>query len=379
MAKSRLLFVDNLRTLMIAKVILVHLAITYGGMGGWYYSERPVDTLTFVVLTFHNAVNQSFFMGLLFLLSAYLAVGSYDRKGPGPFLRDRFLRLGIPLLIFEFIIHPLQIYPLIRVGAIEIKGSFGDRLVRYYSSFHIGSGPLWFVETLLIFVLVYTAIRLAHRRQPQADARPTSPPGSKAILLFALALGLLTFVARLWWPVGWAFGPLNLQLCFFVQYVAMLIVGVIAYRNDWLVRLPKAAGRLWLGLAIFLIVIVFPTIFVLGGAMQGNISKFVGGCHWQALAYAIWEQLTGVAMIVGLTVFFRERFNRQGHLAKEASTGSYAAYIIHTPVIILFALAVRNIAIYPLLKFALVALILVPLCFALGAGLQRLPLARRIL
>ena len=133
------------------------------------------------------------------------------------------------------------------------------------------------------------------------------------------------------------------------------------------------------GLAIFLIVVVFPTIFVLGGAVQGNIPKFVGGCHWQALAYAVWEQLTGVAMIVGLTVFFRERFNRQGRLAKEASAGSYAAYIIHAPVVILFTLAVRNIAIYPLLKFVIVALILVPLCFALGAAARRLPLARRIL
>jgi surface polysaccharide O-acyltransferase-like enzyme len=379
MAKSRLLFIDNLRSLMIAKVILVHLAITYGGTGGWYYYERPTTELSFIVLTFHNAVNQSFFMGLLFLLSAYLAVGSYDRKGPGPFLRDRFLRLGIPLLIFEFIIHPLQIYPLIRAGAIEIEGSFGARLVRYYSSFHIGSGPLWFVETLLIFVLVYTGVRLIGARRSHVDAEPTSPPSSKMILVFALLLGVLTFLARLWWPFGWSFGPLNLQFCFFVQYIAMLIVGVVAYRNDWLRRLPKATGRLWLGVGIFLIVVVFPVMFVLGGALQGEVAPFLGGWHWQALAYAMWDQLTGVAMMVGLIVFFRERFNRQGRLAKEASAGSYAAYIIHTPVLILFTLAVRDIAIYPLLKFVVVALILVPLCFTLGAVLRRLPLARRIL
>ena len=72
MAKNRLLFVDNLRILLITLVIMLHLAITYGGEGGWFYKERPADTLTTVVLTIHNATAQSFFMGLLFFLSAYL-------------------------------------------------------------------------------------------------------------------------------------------------------------------------------------------------------------------------------------------------------------------------------------------------------------------
>ncbi len=378
MAKSRLLFVDNLRTLMIVLVILVHLSITYGGVGGWYYYERPTTEPSFIILAFFNAVCQSFFMGLLFLLSAYLAVGSYDRKGPRLFLRDRLLRLGVPLLVFEFVIHPFQLYPLIRAGALHIEGSFGDLLARYYRSFHIGSGPLWFVETLLIFALVYTAIRVLVPRKPRPDANLLAPPRTWVILAFALVLGILTFVIRLWFPFGWAFGPLNLQLCFFVQYIAMLVVGVVAYRNDWLVRVPKATGRLALGLAVFLIAVVFPVMFILGGAAKGNEVVFFGGWHWQAFAYATWEQFTCVAMITALTVLFRERFNRQGRLAREASASSYATYIIHAPVIILGALAVRHITIYPLLKFVLVSLVLVPLCFALAAGIRRLPGARRI-
>jgi surface polysaccharide O-acyltransferase-like enzyme len=379
MAKDRLLFVDNLRTLVIVLVILVHLSITYGGAGGWYYYERPTTEPSFIVLTFHNAVCQSFFMGLLFLLSAYLSVGSYDRKGPRLFLRDRFLRLGIPLLVFEFVIHPFQLYPLIRAGAIHIEGSFGDLLARYYRSFHIGSGPLWFVETLLIFALVYTAIRVLVPRKPRPDANLLAPPGTWAILAFALVLGVLTFVVRFWFPFGWAFGPLNLQLCFFVQYVAMLVVGVVAYRNDWLVRVPKATGRLALGLAAFLIVVAFPAMFILGGAAKGNESTFFGGWHWQAFAYSTWEQFTCVAMIIALTVLFRERLNRQGWLAREASASSYATYIIHTPIIILGALAVRNVAMHPLLKFVVVSLALAPLCFLLAAGIRRLPGARGIL
>ncbi len=120
-------------------------------------------------------------------------------------------------------------------------------------------------------------------------------------------------------------------------------------------------------------------MFILGGARKGNESTFFGGWHWQAFAYSTWEQFTCVAMIIALTVLFRERLNRQGWLAREASASSYATYIIHTPIIILGALAVRNVAMHPLLKFVVVSLALAPLCFLLAAGIRRLPGARGIL
>ncbi len=39
-------------------------------------------------------------MGCLFLISGYFTPGSYDRKGPKRFPKDRLLHLGIPLLVF---------------------------------------------------------------------------------------------------------------------------------------------------------------------------------------------------------------------------------------------------------------------------------------
>ena len=377
MTKTRLLFIDNLRTLMIVLVIMVHLSITYGGEGSWYYNERPTNVLTNVVLTFHNAVCQSFFMGFLFFLAGYFTGHSYDRKGPGPFVRDRLLRLGIPMLSYDLAVTPLMGYILIRAGVIHLDGSFGDRLKEYYTSFHIGTGPLWFVEALLIFSLVYVGYRLLRSAPP--PARSKEPPGSLALVALAVVMGLASFLVRLRWPIGWAFAPLNLQFPFFPQYLCMFPLGIIASRNDWLMRLSRATGRRWLIVAAVLIFVVFPLIFVLGGALKGDVWKFLGELYWQAFVYAMWEQLLCVAMIVSLTVLFREHLNRENHLTKEAAAASYATYILHAPVVVLFTLAVRDIELYPLLKFALVALIVIPLCFALGAALRRLPAARRIL
>ncbi len=378
MERARLFFIDNLRILLISLVIMLHVSVTYGGEGSWYYKEGQADMITSIVLTVHNAISQSFFMGFLFLISGYFTAVSYDRKGPRRFLRDRLLRLGIPLLCYDFFIEPLLVYLLIKVDVIKFEGSFGKFLAGYYSEFHIGTGPLWFVEALLIFAVIYVLWRVLVRSTVSPGQSDGKIPGCITISIFALVLGIVSFTVRIWLPMGWAFGPLNLQFPFFTQYIGLFIVGILAYRHNWFMRIPNAIGKFWSSIAIIFIVILFPALFVLGGAPD-DISLFMGGVHWQCFAYAVWEQFVGVAMIISLLVLFRNRFNRQRKAAKAMSASSYTAYIVHAPVLVLLTLAIRNITLYPLLKFALAGPIAILLCFALGNFIRQLPLARRIL
>jgi len=159
----------------------------------------------------------------------------------------------------------------------------------------------------------------------------------------------------------------------------MFIVGIVAYRRNWLARISDAMGRLWLCMAVVMIVIVLPVLFTLGGAIKDNIAPFLGGLHWQCFTYALWEQLTGVAFIIALPALFRKRLTRQGRLPRAMAGSAYTAYIIHAPVVILVAIAIRNISLYPLLKFTLAIMISMPLCFGLGNIIRKLPLAKRIL
>ncbi|MEJ2701324.1 MAG: acyltransferase family protein [Sedimentisphaerales bacterium] len=246
MQKARIFFIDNLRILLISLVIMQHLSITYGGPGSWYYKEVEADQATGIVLSWHNATNQAFFMGFLFLIAGYFTAASYDRKGPRRFLKDRLLRLGIPILCYDLVIGPLVAYPLIRTGVWTSFSSYREYLIRYYSRFHVGTGPLWFVEALLIFATFYVLWRkfaksAAHPAQVNRDM-----PRNLTIVIFALLVGLVSFTLRIWLPVGWTFGPMNFQLPFFTQYIALFIVGILAYRHNWLTRGPEATGKLWL-------------------------------------------------------------------------------------------------------------------------------------
>ena len=384
MEKARLFFIDNLRILLIALVAMMHLSITYGGVGSWYYRNVPEGYMS-IPLTWHNGTVQAFSMGLFFLISGYFTPGSYDHKGPRRFFKDRLLRLGIPILCYDFVIGPLMAYPLMKVGALEqagtlqFNGSYTKFLSIYYSRFHIGTGPLWFVEALLIFACFYVLWRVLTKTPASSVQDSGKFPGNLTIAFFAFGLSVVTFIVRIWLPIGWSFEPLNFQFPFFPQYICMFIVGITAYRRNWLVRIPDTVGKFWLGVAIIFILILFPALFVLGGASSGDISLLIGGFHWQCFGLAAWEQFTGVAMIIALLFLSRKWFNRQARVSKAMSASAYTAYIIHAPVIVLVAIAIRNINLYPLLKFALAVLVAVPLCFALASVVRKLPLIRKIL
>jgi hypothetical protein len=376
-SKPRLFYIDNIRILLTILVILHHLAIGYGASGNNPYIEAGyISTVSTILMTLFVAINQSFFMGFFFMISSYFTPGSYDRKGPGPYVLDRLKRLGIPLLFYIVVIDPLLGFVLSRYYGYQ--GSFGEFLSQQLGSYNrLGVGPLWFVAALLIFSLVYVLWRLAIK--PSATPPPSEgkAPSNLAIAGFALALGLLTFVVRIWIPVGKEFELLGFQLAHFVQYIALFIVGIVAYRRNWFSALTVAQGKVWFRVVLLLLVL-FPVLFVTAGALEGDIDKAFGGVHWQSLAYSVWEEFMCLAMVVTLLVWFRTRFNQQGSLTQKMSAAAYATYIFHRPTIILLAIALSSIKLDLALKFVLVAPVAVSLSFLVGYAIKRLPLARDI-
>jgi glucan biosynthesis protein C len=380
LTQVRFAFIENLRILLVVLVILHHLAVTYGGEGSWYYYEGQADTITAMVLTLFVVVNQAFFMAFYFAIAAYFVPRSLERKGSKRFLKERFLRLGVPLAFQLLVMGPLLNYGL-AVNVWGFDGSLwtyiGD-YARHYQG--LDTGPLWFVEALLIFSIVYAlwwrvAQPPAHKVRSKGVA-----PGNMAIAMYALAVGLITFIVRIWLPVGWWFLPLNFQFPHFPQYISLFILGTIAYRRGWLSAISEdaARGRLWGWVVTFLIALA-PVLFVAGGALNGGTAPFRGGIHWQALTYALWEQFVCVGMVISLLVWFRKRHDHQGGLARAMAASAYAVYVCHAPILVFVSLGLRSIELYPLLKFALASLISIPICFLVGGLVKRLPITARIL
>jgi surface polysaccharide O-acyltransferase-like enzyme len=326
-------------------------------------------------------VGAAFLLGLFYLISGYFTPGPFDRKGAGPFLVDRLRRLGIPLLLYALVINPLVTY------LAAVHGGYEGSLWRFVSErtsdlTNASVGPLWFVEGLLIFSLLYALVRVVAQHVPALASRvlqPATVPTNRSMVVFALVLGLLTFVVRTWVPIGWSWEPPHLELAHFPQYVAMFVLGLAAYRGNWLARLTVEQARPWRWV-VLVFILLFPLVIMAALMPSGELSSApAGGLNWLSLAYSMWEGVMCVAMSVTVLVWFRSRFNRQGRLARAMSGDSYAVYVLHPLIIVPLAISLSGLQLGPALKFLLVAPLAVVLCFTAAHYIRKLPLIRRVL
>jgi peptidoglycan/LPS O-acetylase OafA/YrhL len=88
-------YIDNIRVYLTVLVILHHVAVAYGGSGGWPIKEPATDAVSPIIFLLFNALNQSYFMSFFFILAGYFTPRSLERKGGASFIKDRLVRLEI--------------------------------------------------------------------------------------------------------------------------------------------------------------------------------------------------------------------------------------------------------------------------------------------
>lgn len=392
-ARPRLLYIDNLRTVLITAVVLGHLSVTYGIDADWiYYEVGEVSQVASVLGLIVVAIGVGFAMGLLFMIAGYFTPPAYDHKGTERFLVDRLKRLGIPWLIYEVLINPLIHYAVDVHGGechgalydCQYQGTFWQYLKEFpRASGSFGDGPVWFLEALLIFSIFYALWRMVTRTTqlpaPSEPSRTRTVPGNGTIALFALVIGLSTFVVRFWVKAFVQYEPFHLEFARFPQYIALFVAGVWTYRRGWRVAFSdrQAQGWRWVALGCIL---AMPVLAVTFGALSGNLDeRAIGGVNWLSLTYSLWEGFLSVSMVITILTWFRRRFDHQGRLAQAMSEVAFAVYILHPGVIVPLALALSGIQMNLSLKFLFVAPIAVSLCYLVAYALRKVPAVKTVL
>lgn len=383
---GRLAYLDNLRWFVVILVVLMHLNVTYSGNGLWYYKEQAgYGPLSGLLFGLYGSLTQAWFMGLMFFISGYLTPDSLERKGAGPFIKGRLIRLGIPMLAYVAIIHPLTIWiaGLADPAAPDMAAWYAHYLVSL--DFLSSLGPLWFLMLLLVLSVVAALWRTYVGEPASGECLPVR---HRWVAGLAIVIAVAAFLLRVVEPAGvQLFKPLPgnfMQVGFFGSYIVMFFAGIVCRTRHALDGVGYRFGMRWfrwtliLGIPLWFLGIPASAIVAQSHGVVPDIGAFFGGFRWQSAFYATWEAFFCVGVSLGLIVLFRDKFNSEGRLTRFLSRNYFGVYVFHPPVIVAGAILARGVQAPPLLKMYVMAAVLVPICFLITYGLRQVPFIRRI-
>ncbi|KAJ7067040.1 acyltransferase 3 [Mycena amicta] len=323
---SRIHFIDNLRSALIALVILHHTAVPFGGIGSWHYiSPYPSSRASKALLSLFVALNQTFFMGTLFFLAGHFSSIAVERKTWRAFCADKLKRLGIPVVAYMIAIHPIVLV-LVQLAR---RGSVWSTLTNYYLHLQDGvRGPIWFIAVLLVFDLVYVTIKTC---VPPFKFVPSSASQYRAAAFLGITVVIISsFFIRIRYPVGRTLWPLSLQLAYTPQYVFAYLSGTCLSKIQQYLLVSHPERALFLA---YLGAIASVSLVGGIGALIGVNDGYGGGMNLFALFYAVWNELC--FYFIG-TAWFSWFHDGDRTIRRWSTTArySYGAYIVHAVVVV---------------------------------------------
>jgi surface polysaccharide O-acyltransferase-like enzyme len=337
----RLPYLDWLKVLLVTLIIVWHGVAGYTDLeSAWPYEdvqEVGLAELSNNLLATLVLPGVLFAMGIFFLISGLVTPGSLARKGPRTFARDRVVRLGAPLVLWVLVIWPLLMAGM--QGAVSEPTSYSRELL--HGEPLLDTGPMWFVELLLLYSLAYAAWRQWGPPRAESDDRP--PPLGRTLVGLAVGISVATLLVRLVFPL-FSGQIAHLQLWQWPQYLAMFGLGIVAAQRGWLDPVPDRIGRRCLPAALLGILSVFAvagTLLATGGDPE---VLFERRFHWAPLALAALEG----PLVVGWSVWLlgvaqRHLDRRPGRLGRALARSAFGAFILQGAVLIALALALRGV------------------------------------
>jgi len=362
---GRLVFVDVIRVVAIAWVVAHHAGQAYSDAAGDWPVTDTAKSDWFAPFFF---VNAAFGLGLLFILAGYFTPGSFDRKGPDRFMKERWWRIGLPMAIVVLAIH-LPIGYFAHPDSPSISEYPG---VLFREGLLIPYLHLWFLGHVLLYSLGYVLWRRYRDRDPRAP-RVFAPPSHRALIAFVVVLAVAMYVVRLWYPVNdWVplFFVVAAEPAHLPQYIALFVAGAVAYRSGWFTSISTQVGMIWLGIGL-----AASAAFYLLALNVDSLGDYLhrGGATWQSALYCGWESVICVGMSIGLIVLLRSVVHEAGPLMKAMAAASYAAYILHWMIVVGLQAGLEPIDLPALVKFLIVTVLGIAMAFGIGHLSRRIP------
>ena len=339
-------------------------------LGSIHAISPVVDVQRSGMLSLFAALNDNFFMALLFFVSGLFVWKGLRRKGPLNYLRDRLIRLGVPLALMVAL-RPLTYYATyLQTGGDAGLADFWQQ----WSAIEWRGGPIWFLEVLLGFDFL---IVLVAGLRPNLGNSLTSTPLGVAVhpVKFFVVLVLLSAVASV--PITNAYGsffwlqvgPAQVQIDRVFLYAVYFLMGILlgAYGVERTFLVPDSAlARRWgvwsvAGLVAFVI----------------NLVTSLSGAHPILISFFYAFSCATISLAV-LALFLRFAQTKR-RVFDSLFDNCYGIYVIHYGVVGWMSYAVLGSQMPAAAKWSIVFTASLAICWGATAAMRRVPGVRRVL
>ncbi len=325
---GRLHYVDHLRVAAFAVLIAYHSSVAFFPDMQWLIHSAETSALLSTVMKFPRAWR----LALLFFVSGMGTWFAFRSVGGIAFLRDRFIRLFVPLIFAMCVIIVPQVW-FERVHEQGYTGSFMEFWVtRYFAEGKYPEGNftwahMWFVAYLLAMTFVcYPIFRaLAHPRLRLVGVAFEKLAGSGFVyLLFLLPLGLYLALEP-WFPRQT--NALYNDGAWFAVWASWFGLGFLVARHHKAV-IEAIVDKRWLSLTLAAGVTAFLYRYSWAGTgAMGTYERFTPFYAGMIFALA-WT------MILTLVGFAAKHLNRPSAAMTWLNRQIFPLYIVHQTVIV---------------------------------------------
>ena len=374
-SNKRVLFFDQIRALMIALVIAIHvvpLAFTSGWIGVRVPTTGPPDAFFGIAGGFFAYFCNTFFMCMLFLISGYFVPRSVHKKGIARYLKDRLLRIGVPFLVGLLLINNASVL----LGRLSPSSPLAELS---WNTLPFNSiGALWFLVVLFVFDLLYcTWVSLRGNRFTVDNS--VSTPQMRSWIISAVVLGILEVVMLnqkdLWGALSRSqLNGLGAQGMHIFTYAFLFFLGCKASFHQWLERLDSHLVVRWFrfSLALALSFLAIALVLTFNGSMSSEYGKLV-------LLGALLNPFIGWGIIAYLLLWFQHNEHRCGQWLATAGVDSFGAYVIHSLVLVIVLTTIGFIGLNHWLVALATSALGISISFGISHQLRRIPFVARVI
>ena len=372
--KTRIYFLDNLRTFLIFLVVLLHSGIVYEPIleSIWIVSD-PVKNSSLGLVRMYLDL---FVMFNLFFISGYFIPLSVENKTAWDFLKSKFKRIMLPWIVAVFTLIPAY-----KAIFLYSRGLPQEEWFSYFHFFQRAGGNLgffadnptqnwlWFLPVIFLFQVFYLALSRANLLSLKISLKT----GVLLTFIIGLIYSLVISTAEL---RGWFHSPLlHFQRERLLVYFMVFLLGSLCYKLN--VFESQKKNRKYYILSNVVLTISLGVFTAVALNFFFNIINPERNYYFVSelidrILYYISVLLSMLSFLYILIHVFRFNFNKSNSLMSQINKNSYSVYIIHIIVLGVFALILINIPIPAFIKYFILTTLTFIVCNIIIYGYRRL-------